>query len=237
MKIKSIAAALVAIGLAGPLQAGVVFNGGASDRQNGLFGTVGLFYAESAASQFVLSASQSFSGISWWGGYHFYGQEGTETGINLPDLFTFSLYRADGGLPGDLLTSFDLGSGNRSATGNLFAGGMDEYAYSGGFESTTLDAGTYFAALSNAYDGEYNWFWGTTSAGPQLGTAVFDGDSLAWQLGTNWDESSGGEVAVGGLAFQLIPEPGSMGLLGLALAGLAVARQRRARQSLPVLAI
>lgn len=234
MKTKTIAAALLAIGLAGPLQAGVVFEGGAPDQQNGLFGTVGLFYAESAATKFELEASRSFRGINWWGGYQLYGQE--DTGINLPDLFTFQLFRADGDLPGELWGTFDLGTGNRSATGNQIAGGLQEYAYSATFDMTTLEAGTYFAALSNTYGGEYNWFWETTSGGPQLGTAVLDAD-FGWQPGTDWAGPLGGEVSVGGLAFQFVPEPGSLALLALALSGLAVSRQRLATRPLRALAI
>jgi len=240
MQAKTIAAALCAVVLSGPLHASIVFDGGTPDGEDGLYANANFIFS-AAATKFSLASSLSFDRLSWWGGYAYGGAPDAD------DDFSFELYKGDDDLPGELLASFSLGPGNRSATGGTVVGFLPEYSYSAGLSLTTLAAGSYFASLSNSYFGSDNWFWETTGGGSQQGSASHDID-FGWLPSTYWDDATGDDLPVLGLAFQLeleggvtgplasnrLPEPGSFALLALALAGLAVTGQRRTARSLTI---
>ncbi|MBI2276152.1 MAG: PEP-CTERM sorting domain-containing protein [Dechloromonas sp.] len=239
-KAKLFAAALCAVALSAPLQASIVFDGGTPDGEDGLYANAGYVFS-AAATKFSLASGLSFDRLSWWGGYAYGGAPDAD------DDFSFDLYKGDDGLPGELLASFSLGAGNRSATGGTVIGFLPEYRYSAGLSLTSLAAGSYFASLSNHYLGSDNWFWETTGGGSQQSSASHDID-FGWLPSTYWDATNGDELPVLGLAFRLdldgaasalasnrVPEPGSLALL--ALAGLAAIGQRWKGRPARVLAI
>lgn len=259
MKVKTIAAAVLAVGLAAPIQAAVVFDGGAPDYQNGLLATSWFFEPDgAAATMFTVSGGGlSFNGINWWGAYNYFGNpDQPHSVLNSFNAFTFNLYNVVGGLPGALLRSIGLGTGNGAIDPGSPAADPDGqftrvYQYSANFGQEVLADGSYFLSLSNAYafnelspfgdeenSVDFDWYWSAT-ADSNLGAAYYDfGEWI-----------SGGDEGVFGLAFLLlgadeptgnsVPEPGSMALLtlALALAGLVASRKRLVPQPAGLVAI
>jgi hypothetical protein len=103
--------------------AGVVYDGGSPNQ----FGT---FYAGSPAEvalSFSLGAgSNVVNGVNFWGGCN--------GGTCGPADITLSFFTSNGGAPGTLINSIDVGSANQTATGNLIDGvpplSFTEYSYS-----------------------------------------------------------------------------------------------------------
>jgi hypothetical protein len=189
----------------------VVYNGGAPDQLGDITSTL----PSEAAMSFTLTSGATITGANWWGDCY------PTTACGSPT-FEIQVWTDNSGTP-DMVSDFAfVGSANQTATGQLVVGGLDEYAYTAGFPSFTLAAGTYFFAIQATEGGP--WGWETTSSAPP-------GAFLEWFDGTNWNSLSEQ------LAFQLTgptavtPLPAALPLFATGLAGFGLFCWRKKRKA------
>jgi hypothetical protein len=183
-----------------------------------------------AYDDFTLSSASTITGIEWWG-FYFPGNTPPAT-----DAFMYDIQSnpGGGGGPSGDITSGSLGDGSPIDTGSYAtttSGTLEFYEYSAAV-NIALPAGAYFLSIDDTASNPGNVFcWATTPESPTDIWDIYSGSTWESQLAYYGDTGYGLE----GAAFNLtgessgatVPEPATMTLLGLGLAGLATKVARR----------
>jgi hypothetical protein len=207
---------------AAPASAVVLYDNGGPDDALGYFSdtqnTTGALYI--AYNQFTLSSAATITGMEWWG-FYYSGNTPPASG----DIFDYDIQSnpGGGGQPSGDITSGVLGSLAVTDTGTLDQGLFEVYKYDAS-ASVTLPAGTYYLSIYDTVSNPGNTFAWCESTVSAVGTSE-------WSYDTSGAFGWLGSPEVG-LAFNLtggaaVPEPATMTLFGLGLAGLVSKLARR----------
>ncbi len=175
------------------------------------------------ADGFLLSFDATVNTVIWYGGYDFNSLD-----IPAQDDFTISFFSGGSG-PGALVSSYNVGNSvTRSFAGTIF--GIDVFRYTTSFADTpTLLGGTSYnlSIANNTTTVASDWFWAT---GDGLSTTppLYQRSAAYWG-DTQWHAEDPYNLAftLHGEARTAIPEPATLAVLALCMAGFAARRHRR----------
>lgn len=197
--------------VAGPAAAAVIYQQtpllDANGQANGYFSDN--VSGQQIADDFVLAGPASVEGVGWWGGNAF--------DVAGDNRFRVSLLTDVSG-SGTLLYSEEVtvsavGTGIQTALGEVF---FYQFLFAA---AQNVGTDPHYLAVRNIDDSEWFWVQGNPAQGQSW--LQFDGDV--------WMDNDPVNMAFQllGTPLQVVPEPGAVGLMLLALGGLVAARRRR----------
>lgn len=206
----------------------VIFNNGASPPTGALFSEIAPFGpgqgtgVQIVADDFTLLAPATIGDVHWTGGYF-----GTNNKPSVVDQFTIAICNDSAGAPSTVAggcTSLVLSTVSRSMTGSQFtfgsATGLDIYQYDVNVSPFVVGTGVHWISIYNntLMDTTADWEWGFIPSGNAVRELSLPALATAWT-------PSGGQQD---FSLTGVPEPASLSLLGLGLAGLAFSRRKQA---------